>query len=130
MVGWQRCSEGIRPRRNKWPEARLQVEGNGQIVSRDIRRSDEVKTYSTGRRKLRIGPQLPAKVYVSRIQRLTIRPLQTGAQVEFPDGEIAVNAAVGGRWNLSHQTGMQGTVGISIEKRRINGLFDHTRKCF
>src|SRR5260370_35075205 len=70
------------------------MEGDREVVRRDIRRGDQVIASGTGCGELGVGPELPGEVHVPGIQGLAVRPLQVGAQVERPGLEISADATV------------------------------------
>ena len=64
------------------------MEGNLQIVGRDIRRLNEVEACGGRGTKFGIVPQFPGEIHVTGVKRLAISPGDTWADLKGPGFEV------------------------------------------
>src|SRR5438876_988785 len=72
-------------------EGLLEVEGDREVVGRDVCGTDQVQPQDADGSELGIAPESPGEIHIMSIVGLPVRPHQTGSQVERPGGRIGAH---------------------------------------
>src|SRR5437764_2908147 len=94
MVCWQGREAAIYPVTKERNISMREVEGDREVVRRDVCRTDQVDALWIGSPELGTLPELPAVVHVAGIIGLPIRPEQVGSQMECPGGGVSADTPI------------------------------------
>ena len=94
MVSGQRRAHTIRPQGQESYIRLLKVEGDRELVGRDIGRGNQVVADSAGCTKLGVIPELPGIIDIISSVCLTIGPLQARLHLDRPCFEIRADVTI------------------------------------
>src|SRR5437016_5811652 len=106
MMFRQRSKPTISPDREERSKRLFQMESNLEFVRRNVRRSDQIEAIVGISTELGIVPELPGKIDIFRIQRLTIGPFQAGFELKYPGLQIFADIAIGRCRQLGYDIGI------------------------
>src|SRR6266851_8146039 len=122
MMDGQGREEAIHPEREEGGIGVLEVEGDGEVIRRNVCSADQVEALGSESTELGVEQELPAVVHVAGIIRLPIRPDQTGSQMEGPGGGVGADAAILHCGDFPRRPWMNDALRVAVEERQVERL--------